>query len=465
MKSFVNALKICESTNGTGSDAIKQEAIGNLSEDGKRLMVEMFSIFRVFGVKKYDAPTEYAITDESAIVFFKLLDNLHERHLTGNAARTAVTNALSQYTEETAKYLARVLDKDAKAGFSESTVNKVFPGLVPVFKAMKGEKIEDKKKKGKDGKITTEPFDFKKKIGFPCRVEIKHDGLRSIVFSGNPVLYFSYEGRLQEQWNGLFDDEVNALATAHGGPIIVDAEVEGNNFLETIRAKKAGNDLGKDNLRLKVFDILTREEWDTETCARKQNERSDYVTTLLNKTNPTKIVQTHFAICKDLEELKTFHAKAVEDGYEGTMVKVIDGVYEWKRSKFWFKWKPVITVDLEIVDFYEGKKGTKNEGTLGGLVLKGTDENGQKIKTDCGGFKVRGGLLDDWMMSIGIDLKDNDVISQVRDYIWNHKAEFIGKIVEIEGQELTLAEGETELYSIRFPQVKLFRTDKDYAKK
>lgn len=464
MKSFIKALQISESVTGTGSDAVKQEAIGNLCEDGKRMMVEMFSIFRVFGVKKYDQPASFASTDESAGVFFKLLDNLHERRLTGNAARAAVTDTLSQYTEQTAKYLARVLDKDAKAGFSESTVNKVFPGLVPVFKAMKGEKIEDKKKKGKDGRITSEPFDFKKKIGFPCRAEIKHDGLRSIVFSGNPVLYFSYEGRLQDQWNGLFDDEVNALAAAHGGPIIVDAEVEGKNFLETIRAKKSGNDLGKGNLRLKVFDLLTANEWQTETCTRKQNERSDYITKLLDIVKPTKIVQTEFTICKDLEALKKFHAKAVEDGYEGTMVKVIDGVYEWKRSKFWFKWKPVISVDLKIVDFYEGKKGTKNEGSLGGLILEGVDENGNKIRTDCGGFKVRGGLLDDWMMSIGIDLKTNDVITPVRDYIWNNKELFRGKMAEIEGQELTLSEDETEWFSVRFPQLKMFRTDKDDAK-
>lgn len=464
MKSFIKALQISESISGSGSDAIKQEAIGNLCEDGKRLMVEMFSIFRVFGVKKYDMPTSFAFADESAAVFFKLLDNLHERHLTGNAARAAVTDTFSQYTEETVKYLARVLDKDAKAGFSESTVNKVFPGLVPVFKAMKGEKIEDKKKKGKDGRITSEPFDFKKKIGFPCRAEIKHDGLRSIVFSGNPVLYFSYEGRLQDQWNGLFDDEVNALAVAHGGPIIVDAEVEGNNFLETIRAKKSGNDLGKGNLRLKVFDLLTANEWQTETCTRKQNERSDYITKLLDIVKPPKIIQTEFTICKDLESLRAFHAKAVEDGYEGTMVKVIEGVYEWKRSKFWFKWKPVISVDLKIVDFYEGKKGTKNEGSLGGLILEGVDENGNKIRTDCGGFKVRGGLLDDWMMSIGIDLKSNDVITPVRDYIWNNKELFRGKMAEIEGQELTLSEDETEWFSVRFPQLKMFRTDKDDAR-
>jgi ATP-dependent DNA ligase len=458
MKSFVFAMKACEAASGTGSDDIKKAAIAKLTSDGQHLMVEMFSIFRVFGVKKYDMPDTFASVDPtSPSCFLDLLEALHTRKITGNAARDAVTKCMSIYTEDTCKYLARVLDKDAKAGFSESTVNKVFPGLVPVFKAMKGEKVEVKK--SKNGNT---PFDFNKKVGFPARIEYKHDGLRSIAFSGNPVLYFSYDGRIQEQWNGLFDDEINALAAAHGGPIVLDNEIEGANFLETQRAKKAGNDLGKENLRLKAFDLLTGEEWASETCTRTQNVRSDYMAELLAKVKPAKIVQTVFEICDTLDQLKAFHSKVVAEGYEGSMIKRIDGVYEWKRSNNWFKWKPIMTVDLRVVGFYEGEKGTKNEGTLGGLVLEGKDENGNKIRTNCGGFKVRGGYLDSWMKSIGIDVKNtNDIITPVRNFIWNNQEKFLGKHAEIEGQELSLAENETEWYSVRFPQMKMWRTDKD----
>lgn len=474
-QSFVQAMKTAENAGGTGSDAVKQEAIAQLDNDGKRLMLEMFSNWRVFGVKKYDPPASFAKSDADSEVFFKLLDDLHTRNLTGNAAKNTVTHVLSQYTEETAKYLARVIDKDAKAGFSESTVNKVFPGLVPVFKAMKGQKVEDKKKKDKKtGKTIVTPFDFEANVGLPARIEIKHDGLRSIVFSpirpGDPVLYFSYEGRLQEQWQGLFDDEIIQLAIIHGGPIVLDTEIEGENFAETIRAKKSGNDLGKENLRLKAFDLLDREEWDTETCHRNQQERSDYLDKVL-KTHwaykhgderKSKIVQTEYEICDTVDQLRAFHAKAVEQGYEGTMLKRVDGYYEWKRSSNWWKWKPVITVDLKIIDFYEGEKGTKNEGKLGGFILEGVDENGNKVRTRCGGFKIRGGKMDAWMESIGINLKTtNDAISIVRDYIWQNRPQFLGKMAEIEGQELSLAEDETEWYSVRFPQFLTFRTDKD----
>ena len=461
---FVEVLKVCEAASGSGSDDVKKQAIAMLDETGKRAMVEMFSIFRVFGLKKCPEPAVYASVDADADVFFELLDRLARRDLTGNAARDTACVILGNYTEDTAKYLKRILDKDPKAGFSESTVNKVFPGLVPVFKAMKGEKVEDKKKKNKDGSVTTTPFDFEKNIGLPARIEIKHDGLRSIVFSGGknqPVMYFSYEGRIQEQWQGLFDDEVNALAEAHGCPIVLDSEVEGENFLETIKAKKEGNDLGKSNLRLKAFDIIDRADWDAMSCTQTQQERSDLLAELLEKTKPTKIVQTVYKICHSVAELKAFHADAVEQGYEGTMVKKVHGLYEWKRSSNWWKWKPVMTVDLTVVGFYEGKKGTKNEGSLGGLILEGTDENGKKVKTDCGGFKLRDGLLIDWMKSIGIDTKNTkDLISLVRAEIWNNQEKYLGLVAEIEGQELSLAEDSDDVYSVRFPQFKRWRFDK-----
>ncbi len=41
---------------------------------------------------------------------------------------------------------------------------------------------------------------------------------------------------------------------------------------------------------------------------------------------------------------------SVEEGYEGIMIKSMDAPYECKRSDFWMKWKPTITVDLNIVN-------------------------------------------------------------------------------------------------------------------
>jgi ATP-dependent DNA ligase len=45
------------------------------------------------------------------------------------------------------------------------------------------------------------------------------------------------------------------------------------------------------------------------------------------------------------------------------MIKDLDAPYECKRSTFWMKWKPVITVDLNIVGFEQGTG--RNLGRLG----------------------------------------------------------------------------------------------------
>jgi DNA ligase 1 len=44
-----------------------------------------------------------------------------------------------------------------------------------------------------------------------------------------------------------------------------------------------------------------------------------------------------------------FAEDAVAGGFEGIMIKSMDAPYECKRSDFWMKWKPTISVDLTIV--------------------------------------------------------------------------------------------------------------------
>ena len=151
---------------------------------------------------------------------------------------------------------------------------------------------------------------------------------------------------------------------------------------------------------------------------------------------------------------------------EGLIIKKIDGKYEWDRSKNWWKWKPVIDVDLTIVGFYSGDIGTKNENKLGGLILEGTDENGTKIQTHVGGFKVSNPLLNIFIENLceaeGIIGEDFEILNKdqwFRNHVWQNQTEYLGKTAMIEGQELSLASG-AEFWAVRFGQFVCFREDK-----
>jgi ATP-dependent DNA ligase len=186
-----------------------------------------------------------------------------------------------------------------------------------------------------------------------------------------------------------------------------------------------------------------------------------------------------------MAEAKDFYEEVLNDGLnpdgttnglgEGLIIKYLDGLYQWNmggsRGPEWTKWKPIIDVDLRIVGFYEGDPGTKNEGKLGGLKLEGTDENGNEIKTNCGGFKVAHPkmkpLLAELAKKAGVQFDDPKKPNYVknkdqflREYIWGHQDEFLGKIAMLEAQELSLAEG-AAYYALRFPQFVTIRDDKE----
>ena len=128
--------------------------------------------------------------------------------------------------------------------------------------------------------------------------------------------------------------------------------------------------------------------------------------------------------------MKRYAQDMVDMGYEGIMIKDANAPYECKRGTAWMKWKPTITVDLEVMSLEEGTG--RNKGRLGALVCEGTDQ-GKLIKVNVGG-----GFSD-----------------AQRKEIWDVSAGNIGMIAEVKADAVTQAEN--GVYSLRFPRFVTFR--------
>jgi DNA ligase-1 len=127
---------------------------------------------------------------------------------------------------------------------------------------------------------------------------------------------------------------------------------------------------------------------------------------------------------------RMYNKSAIENGYEGIMIKDLDAAYECKRSVAWLKLKPFIEVSLEVVDFEEGTG--RNAGRLGAIICEGEDD-GRRIR-----------------VNVGSGFSDAN-----RDSYWLARSSIIGHVAEVRADAVTQNQDGT--YSLRFPRFLGFR--------
>jgi DNA ligase-1 len=86
----------------------------------------------------------------------------------------------------------------------------------------------------------------------------------------------------------------------------------------------------------------------------------------LNPNKKIKLVPTYEVF--SLEDIEEYHAKFMDEGYEGSIIRLDLGNYENKRSKQLLKYKDWIDSEFEIVGYEEGEGG--RTGTIGKFVVK-----------------------------------------------------------------------------------------------
>jgi len=423
---FVDVVKACENAGGAGTKNAIKDALSMADKPAQNLISEALNSYRVFGVRKFDRPTKYSESDGQISIVFETLDRLASRELTGTAAQEAVTWMLSCFTEETASYLERIIDKDLRGGFSASTVNKIFPGLVPTFEVMLADKCE-------------EVEDFEKNITFPCMADFKYDGERTIaIVKEDSVTYYSRSGKEAVHVNGLFDEELFRIRKALEYDFVLDGERYASNFTETMNAKKSGNDEAKKNLRFRAFFLMPLSDWLAQETQITMKTNRSALMVLLHRYQCEKIIISEGREVTDYQDMMNFCNEAIDiHKVEGLILKDWDATYQWDRTLAWCKVKRFYDADCRVVGFYNGRKKTRLENTLGGLIVVGFTEDGTRVECNVGsGFS-----------------------DELRNEIWNNQEAWLGRTVVIKYQEVSKSKSK-EVASLRFPTFERDRDDK-----
>lgn len=407
-------------------DVVRREAEARNDEFFAGVKLALDSLV-TFGVKKVDEKTGDG-RGYSAENFHRLLDDLANRRLTGNAAQTAINYARMNSTEaQWNDWYRRILIKDLRCGVSEKTINNVVKKInpayeVPVFTCQLAHDGANH-----EGKVTGEKL-----------IEVKLDGVRviTVAYPNGQVDQYSRNGKELVNFEHI-KRQIAKHTKFFGEPIVLDGEVMSASFQDLMKQVHRKDNVEAGDAVLHLFDILTLEEFRQGICQMPQAQRSQSLKSWylpIAAHMPNVQVLEHETVDLDTaegqEQFAKINADAIAGGYEGIMIKDPLAPYELKRSTAWLKQKPFIEVTLEVTNVEEGTG--KNLGRLGALVCSGSDD-GKSITVNVGS-----GFTD-----------------ALRDSIWSGRADVIGQLVEVRADAVT--QNQDGSYSLRFPRFKTFR--------
>lgn len=382
-----------------------------------------------FGLKQIPEKTDDDGDGMSWDSFSLAVTGFVNRQVTGNTARDMVQTMMKSATrDQWQHWYRRILIKDMRAGFGDKSVNKAVAKrwpeyMVPIFGCQLAHDSNNHESKNVGKK----------------RLEVKLDGVRviTVVYPEGRVDQFSRNGKELVNFEHI-KKQLAENASTFSEPMVLDGEVMSSSFQDLMRSVHRKYDVDASDAVLYLFDALPLRDFETGYCGTTQKDRSAWLNgwyeTKLKKSMANVSCLDHAIVDLDTDEgqnlFRMYNKSAIENGYEGLMLKDLDAPYECKRSTAWLKLKPVIEVTLGVDDVEEGTG--RNVGRLGALVCSGQDD-GKQIT-----------------VNVGSGFSDSD-----RDQFWSNRDLLVGQLVEVRADAVT--QNQDGSYSLRFPRFLRFR--------
>ena len=417
MKTLQHFNEFVKEITTSASRKYKQEVLTKYKDDEviQKYLKIAYDPYLVFGISEKKLHKQVSCVAYPADNVFDLFYWL-EKHNTGTDAAIKICQetlaVIASEDQEAAALLEELICKDLSIGVDSKTINSVMPNLIPQFSCMLAQKYFEKPEKlsGKTFAITT-----------------KLDGFRLIALKdkfGN-IKFYSRVGQLVE---GLVEIEAD-LKYNFPNDVALDGELTISNYFDmpSKDAYKAASkiirlkgDTPKTGLTYRVFDMMTAEEFISQSCPAIYDARRSLLDSYAGKAAHIEVLPVLYR-GTDTSKITEFLDKITSEGGEGCMLNICDAEYHWTRSWDIMKVKKFDSLDLEVVDIEEGSG--RLAGTLGAIHVRYKDGN---------------------IVKVGSGFSDEE-----RKLYFNNPALILHKIVEIKFfEESTNADG---TYSLRFP--------------
>lgn len=402
----------------------------------KRVCQYAYDPFKTYGIRQIPVRVPRGDGMEFNEATWNVLDDLISRNLTGNTARDVVQNMLDHLNEDSADLFVRIIRKDLRAGFSESTINKAAKGTIPTFPYQRCSLPKDtdlQKWPWDDGAISQEKAD-----GMFANVDHELNGLVSIR---------SRQGTEfpMEKFECVADDIRAALSPGfqqHGEFVVMRDGVvldraTGNGIMNHVIS--GGSFATNENPVYLIWDQIPLDSVVSKgKCLTPYKTRFTNLVRQVAKSEgdrhtigiiPTRIVYS-------LKDAYAHASELMKEGKEGSVIKHPGAIWKDGTSKEQIKLKLEFEVDLKIVGIVAGRDGTKNEGRAGSLSC----------------ISAGGDLL------VDVAVKNE----AVRDLIDANPGDWIGRIMPVTANDIILPGKNNVNHSLFLPRMSeaAYRTDK-----
>lgn len=371
--------------------------------------------------------------DAMGIVF----DKLANREVTGNAAKSLLTEIYYRCDEDDAELLQRVITGKPDVGFSVSTINKVWEDLIydPAYMRCKGYSPK-----------MVETWDWKKDVIYS---QIKADGMFLNIFLGDTL---SIETRSGEDLSGVIrqlpQQIINTLSwikkglkrdfsVLHGEIVCWQDGVimERSKSNGVINKVKQGSPFPNGIVpKISLWDQIPGENFlDHLPYEVPYTERFGALKYVVGEASEMVEIIEHKRVYDPMEA--QFHfVRALQRGLEGTVLKNADKLF-WANhdSPNQLKLKNKFRFEMRVTGFVEGKG--KFKSTFGSMIVESEDV----------------------LLISAISGMSN----AIREYINANRTLYVGSIIEMEANGLF--KNDDGSYGIMHPRYKELRLDRTEA--
>ena len=373
MLNFLNLLAKTASTND--KLAILESAKNDID---KRLVFELAYNPRIkFWIKKRPESSYFSTVyhkGDLTTALNALVENIASRKLTGNAAIEFVSHLLDNLTKFDQEVLYRVIERDLKCGINTKLINKVWKDLIPEYPVLLCGKFNEKTEKN-----IKYPAIFQCKMDSSrINLEIADGKFVSATTRNGSVLSISQFDELKLPFADrcILDGE---LMWRFPDGKVAERKISNGYVTKAVRGTITPEE--EKGLYVVVWDWIPFQDFEQEVCKIPYSERLKVVESLRDFDTDGKLEVVQTEVVNSREEVMEKYQRNLDLGFEGGILKSINGIWEAKRSKYQLKLKAELTADLKVISFEYGKKSTKYEKLLGALICE----------TSCGKLKVKVG--------------------------------------------------------------------------